>query len=170
MDQPLVNRVANSSLKTINLEDFFPKEAIVPFDIKHYLFMEMIIKEKDFRQAMKAHDWSQYRGQILTVFCSVEAIIPSWAYMLIATYTADIVKDVYMGSKSDYLDYYYTQKIRSMDISAYQNEKVVVKGCSKKPVPTSAYFELTKVLTPIASSIMYGEPCSTVPIYKKKKA
>lgn len=170
MDQPLVNRVANSSLKTINLEDFFPKEKIIPFDIKNYLFMEMIVKEKDFRQAMKEHDWSQYKDQVLTVFCSVDAIIPSWAYMLIATYTAEIVKDVFMGTRDEYLVYHYTQKIRSLDMSAYQNEKVVVKGCSKKPVPTAAYFELTKALTPIAQSIMYGEPCSTVPIYKKKKA
>lgn len=170
MDQPLVNRVANSNLKTINLEDFFPVETIIPFDLKDYLYMEMIVKEKDFRLAMKAHDWSQYDGKILTVFCSADAIVPSWAFMLVASYAAPVAKDVFMGKKDQYLAYYYTEKIRSLDTTEYQNERVVVKGCSKKPVPISAYFELTTVLTPIALSIMYGEPCSTVPIYKKKKA
>ncbi len=168
MDKPLVNRVANSSLKTINLEDFFPSREIVPFDLKDYLFMEMIIKEKDFRLALKEHDWSQYEGKILVVFCSADAIVPSWAYMLVASHAAPVAEEVFMGTKDAYLSHYYTQKIRSLDTKDYEDQRIVVKGCSKKPVPTSAYFELTSKLTPISKSIMYGEPCSTVPIYKKR--
>ena len=168
MDQTLVNRVANSGLVTINLEDDYPKLTIAPFDLKSFLFKELILKEKDFRQALKELPWQQYEHQIVTVYCSNEAIIPVWAYMLVASYLEPFAKEVYQGNLHQYLSHYYANVIAQMNVDHLIDQKVVIKGCSDKPVPSAAYLSLTHKLRPIVASIMYGEPCSTVPIYKRK--
>lgn len=166
----LVNRVANSPIKTINLEDYFPKQDVVVFDIKDYLYMELMLKEKDFRTALKAHDWDQYGGKVVCVYCSTDAIIPMWAYMLVATYLNGKAHDVYQGSRDAYIQNYYREQIRQLPVDGYLDKPVVIKGCSDKPVPAAAYMELTLRVQAVAKSIMFGEPCSTVPVYKRPKA
>lgn len=168
MDTVLINRVANSGLVTINLEDYYPKTPFRVFDIKDHLFQGLILKEKDFRQVLKEYNWSDYQDCILLVYCSTDAIIPVWAYMLVTSHASPFAKSVFIGDKDTYLSYYYKQTIESLDITAFENSKIVIKGCSHQPVPPSAYSEILNKLQPIAASIMYGEPCSTVPIYKKK--
>ena len=165
----LVNRVAESGLKTINLEDFFPIKEMISFDLKDYLFKGLILKEKEFRLALKEHDWSQYQDKIVLVFCSTDAIIPVWAYMLIANKVTPYAHDTFQGTQAEYLKAHYKNRIDQFEIDNFSDQKIVIKGCSEKPVPPAAYLELTKKLTPIVQSLMYGEPCSTVPIYKRPK-
>lgn len=168
--QPLVNRVANSRITTIDLESLYPSGEILSFDLKDYLYMELILKEKDFREALKAHDWQQYNGKNLAVFCSTDAIIPMWAYMLVATYAAPYAQDIALCSPENFVETAFQKKINALNISDYEGGRIVVKGCSDKPVPASAYLEITRRLQPVAQSIMFGEPCSTVPVYKKSTA
>jgi hypothetical protein len=165
--QPLVNRVANSRITTIDLESLYPIGEIVPFDLKGYLFMELILKEKDFREALKAFDWSQYQGKNLAVFCSADAIIPMWAYMLVATYATPVVNDIALCAPENFVEIAFQKKINALNINDYEGARIVVKGCSDKPVPASAYLEITRRLQPVAQSIMFGEPCSTVPVFKR---
>ncbi len=167
-DKPLVNRVANSKLKLINLEEHYPGDA-VSFDLKDHLFMELILKEKDFRAALKELDWSSYEGRLVAVHCSADAIIPSWAYMLVSSYLEPVAKAHYLCSPDQVMTLYYTDVLVKEDWSSYEGERVVIKGCSNKPVPVSAYLELTKQLRPYAQSIMFGEPCSTVPVFKRPR-
>jgi hypothetical protein len=169
IDKPLINRVANSGIITIDLEEYFPKHKVVDFDLKGWLFKEMILKEKDFRAALKEHDWSVYEGKVVTMFCSVDAIIPTWAYMLVSSYCHGIAADIFQGDKEAYLTYYYKNFLTSQDYTVYQDKRVVIKGCSNLPVPTMAYMEVTEKLKVYAQSIMYGEPCSTVPIFKRPR-
>lgn len=168
-DKPLINRVANSGIITIDLEQYFPEQEIVSFDLKGWLFQEMILKEKDFRAALKEHDWDQYKDKVMAMFCSVDAIIPTWAYMLVSSYCHGIASDIFQGDKNAYLSHYYKKLLSDQDYATYQDKRVVIKGCSKLPVPTMAYMEITEKLKPYAKSIMYGEPCSTVPIFKRPK-
>lgn len=165
----LVNRVKNSGLITFKLEDLYPTEPIAVFDLKDYLFRELILREKDFREALKTHDWAQYDGKHLAVFCSADAIIPMWAYMLVVTYAEPHAIQVYQGSTERFLEFHFQEKINQLDISQYEDQRVIVKGCADHPIPPFAYAELTRRLRPVAKSIMFGEPCSTVPIYKKPK-
>ena len=165
----LVNRVAQSGLVTLDLEQFYPEGEVVPFDLKDYLFMEMILKEKDFREALAVHDWAQYTGKNLAVFCSADAIIPMWAYMLVATLAAPFAQDVVQATPEQLPETVFLKKLAALDISGYEGKRMVIKGCSDKPVPPSAYLEITRRLQPIVVSIMFGEPCSTVPVYKKPK-
>ena len=169
LEQPLVNRVAQSGLVTIDLEELYPAGEVVPFDLKDYLFMGLILKEKDFREALKAHDWSQYQGKNLAVFCSADAIIPMWAYMLVATYAAPFANDIAQTAPDLFAEMAFLKKLSTLDISDYEGKRIVIKGCSDKPVPPSAYLEITRRLQPVALSIMFGEPCSTVPVYKKAR-
>lgn len=169
MSEVLINRVASSNLITINLEDFFPKGAIAHFDLKDYLFMELILKEKDFREALKNHDWEQYQDKNLLVYCSTDAIIPVWAYMLVATYASPYTAAIFQGNEENFYKTHYEKIIDSLDTAPYEAQRLVIKGCSDKPVPPAAYLAITQKLRPVAQSIMYGEPCSTVPIYKKAK-
>ena len=169
MDKPLINRVAASGLITINLEDFFPKEEVKNFDLKDYLYMELILKEKDFRAALKEHDWTQYEGKHLAVFCSTDAIIPVWAYMLVAAYVEPFAIEVFQGTPEVFYQVAFAKSLDAFDVSQYNEKRIIIKGCSNKPVPPSAYVELTKKLRPFAQSIMYGEPCSTVPIFKRPR-
>ena len=168
-DKPLVNRVAASGLITIKLEEYFPKAEVVTFDIKDYLFKELMLKEKDFRADLKAHDWSQYEGKILAVYCSNSAIVPIWAYMLVAAYATPFALEVYQGDSTTYYKGYFQKVIADLPIENYVDQRIVIKGCSDLPVPLSAYVDLTSRLRPVVKSIMFGEPCSTVPIYKKPR-
>lgn len=170
MENTLVNRVANSPIVTLNLEHHYPEAEVVVFDIKDYLYMELMLKEKDYRQGLRDHDWAQYEGKVVCIYCSTDAIIPIWAYMLAATYAGSIALDIYQGSPADYIKDYYRAHIAELDVDQYTDRPIVIKGCSDKPVPPAAYMELTRRLLPVAKSIMYGEPCSTVPVYKKPKA
>ena len=165
----LVNRVANSKLKTINLEHFFPTEEITEFDLKNFLFKELILREKEFRAELKEIDWSRYADQTVVLYCSSDAIIPTWAYMLVSTYLTPYASNIFMGTKKDYIEAAYRDRLATIDYNEDRDELIVIKGGSQKPVPVSAYVELTTRLTPVARSIMYGEACSTVPIYKKPK-
>lgn len=168
-DGPLVNRVANSGLVNINLEDYYPEAALVTFDLKDYLFKELILKEKDFREAMKALDWEQFQDKTLLVYCSNDAIIPVWAFMLVSAYASPYAKEIYQGDQSAYLTDYYQRIIQEMDTTMHEGKRIVIKGCSNRPVPPAAYMALTAALRPFAQSIMYGEPCSTVPIFKRPR-
>lgn len=165
----IINRVANSSLITLNLEKDFPQGEIKQFDIKDYLFHGLILKEKDFRTALKELDWSIYQDAHLCLHCSTDAIIPQWAFMLVAAYAKPIVKTLYFGTTEGFIESWYTQLLNNRDYSEYQGERIVIKGCSNLPVPASAYMDLTACLQPYAQSIMYGEPCSTVPVFKRPR-
>ncbi len=168
-DKPLVNRVANSGLVTINLEDFFPKGKVIVFDMKDYLYMELILKEKDFRAALKEHDWSQYEGANLLVICSTDAIIPVWAYMLVTGYAEPFATEIFQGDEETFYKVAYEKALMNFDGAQHEGARVIIKGCSNKPVPPAAYVMLTKKLRPFAQAIMYGEPCSTVPIFKRPR-
>jgi hypothetical protein len=167
MAAPLINKVANSKLITLKLEDYWPAAPLATFDLKDYLFMELILKEKDFREAIKAHDFSQYQDKTLLVFCSADAIIPAWAYMLVAAAASPFAADIYNGTAAEYLSAHYRQTVAGLDLEAFADQRVVVKGCGEKDVPASAYLDVTAKLRPVVRSIMYGEPCSTVPVFKR---
>jgi hypothetical protein len=170
MADEIINKVANSSLITIDLEDFYPDGPRVVFDLKDWLYEEIILREKDFRQNLKDHDWSQYEGKYVAMTCTADAIVPSWAYLLVATYLQPVAKKVVHGTLAELDQVLYTEMIKDLPLEDYQDGKIIVKGCSKKPVPDSAYIQLIEKLQPVANSLMFGEACSTVPLYKKKKA
>jgi len=163
----LVNKVAAARIITLKLEDFWPTRPMVNFDLKDYLFMELILKEKDFREAVKAHDFAQYQDKILLVHCSADAIIPAWAYMLVAAAAAPYAGDIYQGTEEEYLRDHYRGVVADLNAEDYVDQRVVVKGCGEREVPAAAYLEITAKLRPVAKSIMFGEPCSTVPVYKQ---
>jgi len=168
MAEEIINRVAASALEELNLEDYFPREEIMVFDLKPYLFMELILKEKDFREALLKADWSSFEGKVVAVTCTNDAIIPVWAYMLVASYLQPVAAEIIFGDRDAALKELFLKKISSIDVNQFAEKRVVVKGCGNLPVGEYAYLEITKVLRPVAKSIMYGEACSTVPIYKKK--
>jgi hypothetical protein len=163
----LKNRVAQSGLVTIDLEDFYPKTSFAEFDVKDFLFQGLVLREKDFREALARHDWTQYTGKTLLVFCSADAIIPAWATMLVASHALSFAEDVFAGNLMTYLEEHFRHAIREMDISDLAEARVVIKGCSSSTVPPGAYPEIVKRLQPVVRSLMFGEPCSTVPVYKK---
>ena len=169
-EKPLVNRVKKSPLVTINLETYYPDFPIVEFDLKDFLFKGLILKEKDFRAAIQDVNWADYTGQVVCLYCSTDAIIPVWAYMLIGSHAAPYVLESYQGKKEQFLQSYFKQQIAAEDWSKHQDGLIVIKGCSDKEVPFSAYLDLTTALRPYVKSIMFGEACSTVPVYKKKKS
>lgn len=166
MEETIVNRVAKSGIVTIDLEEYFPKEQIVEFDIKDWLFHGLILKEQDFRTRLQEHDWAAYQDKHVTIYCSTEAIIPFWAYMLLATELQPFAKSITQGNRKTFLQQYYRDLIQTLHPEEYKGKRIVVKGCSDKDVPASAYAEITARLLPYVKSIMYGEPCSTVPVYK----
>lgn len=169
MDSEIVNRVANSSLVTFNLEDFYPKGERILFDIKDWLLEGLVLRESDFRQTAEAHNWAQYENTFVALTCSTDAIIPAWAYMLLTTYLQPYAQKVIVGDLETLETILYTELIQNLDISALQDKPVIVKGCSHKPVPKNAYLLLISRLQPVVKSIMYGEACSSVPLYKKAK-
>jgi len=164
----IVNRVDASSLITLNLEDFYPKEVRKVFDIKDYLFRGLIIKEKEFREALKNNNWQEYGNAHVAVYCSTDAIIPVWAYMLIATYLQPVSASIVLGNQEKLVETILLKNISAIDPIIYKDKRVVIKGCGDVYIPESAYLEITALLLPHVKSIMYGEPCSTVPVYKTK--
>lgn len=166
--EEIVNKVAQSGLLTIDLEDYYPKEETVEFDMKQHLFMEMILKEKDFRAALQTWDWEQYRNKNVAIFCSADAVIPFWAYMLVMTYLEPVANFAVFGSKEDVFKVQFMKNLAAIDVNEYADKRIVIKGCGDKGAGEAAYVEITRLLRPVVKSLMYGEPCSTVPIYKKK--
>jgi len=169
MAEEIINRVANNTkLFTIDLEDYYPEGDRILFDIKDWLFEGFILKEKDFRKYVSDHDWSQYQNKYVALSCSTDAIIPGWAYLLLTSSLMPFAKKVAVGSLESLETILYTGIINALDVSEYQDKLLIIKGCSNKPVPESAYIELIQKLQPVAKSIMYGEACSSVPLFKRK--
>ena len=168
MAEGFINKVEESGLITVNLEDYYPSEEIVLFDLKDYLFMGLILKEKEFREALKQIDLSNYKDKLVAVTCSADAIVPIWAYMLIGSLLQPVVKELYYGTANQIQQQILLKNIDSINAVDYIEKRVVIKGCGDLPIGEAAYLQITQKLRPVVKSIMYGEPCSTVPIYKKK--
>lgn len=168
MQESIVNRVAESGIITLNLEDYYPKGEIDVFDLKDHLFMGLILKEKDFRAALLATDWSKYQNKNIAVTCTADAIIPVWAYMLVASYLQPFANEIFFGNKEELIAGVLQKNINAVDANTFADKRIVLKGCGDVKIPESAYLAMTAKLRPYAKSIMYGEPCSTVPVYKKK--
>ena len=169
IQENIINKVANSGLVTLNLEDYFHNGERLVYDIKDNLFHGLILKEQDFRAFIKAHDWAQYQDKNMAITCSADAIVPTWAYMLLVNKMKPYANEVVFGSLETLETVLYTKALAKIDMNAFAGERVVVKGCADINVPIAAYVEITALLTPVAKSIMYGEPCSTVPIFKRKE-
>lgn len=169
MEEVIINKVAQSALVTIDLEKFYPQGDIVIFDLKDHLFMELILKEKDYREALKNLDFSIYKDKNVGITCSTDAVIPVWAYMLAASYIEPYAREVVFGNETLLHEVLFLKNLWKLDPAEFHDKRIVVKGCGEKKIPETAYVEITKILRPVAKSIMYGEPCSTVPIYKQAK-
>lgn len=169
MSDVIVNKVAESGLVSLDLQDFLPSAGqIAVLDLKDHLFMGLILKEKDFRAALQGTDWSAYAGKDMAVYCSADAIIPAWAYMLVASYLEPVAKSVYLGNEAAAAKDLLLKAIDAIDAADYNDKRVVVKGCGDAAIPPDAYLRITMKLRTVAKSIMYGEPCSTVPVFKRK--
>ncbi|MBK9732083.1 MAG: DUF2480 family protein [Chitinophagaceae bacterium] len=168
--EKLANRVADSGLITLDLEEFYPIESKAAFDLKDFLFMGLILKEKDYREALKVLDWESFKGKNVAVFCSADAIVPVWAYMLAGVYLEPVANKFYFCSLEELDSKIFDETITLLDVEPFINQRVIIKGCSDKPVPSSAYLAITRKLRPVARSLMYGEACSNVPLYKQKSA
>jgi hypothetical protein len=168
MESEIVNRVSSSPLVTFDLEELYTPGERVLFDIRSLLFQELILREKDFRDFIKTHDWSQYANKYVAITCSADAVVPTWAYMLLTASLQPYASSVIFGSLQDLEINLFKDALDKIEWGKFNNSKVVIKGCSKVEVPISSYVEVTNRLRPVASSIMFGEPCSTVPVFKKK--
>lgn len=168
IQENIVNKVAASGLITLNLEEYYDQSERVVYDIKDNLFHGLILREKDFREFVKTHDWSAYAGKNVAITCSADAIVPTWAYMLLSNRLAPFAKEVVFGSLETLEAVLFTKALSKIDYTVYTDERVVVKGCADIDIPVYAYVEITRKLSKVAKSIMYGEPCSTVPIFKRK--
>lgn len=168
MDKEIINKIAQSGLIEFNLEDHYPKGERVLLDIKDQLFQGLILKEKDFREFVKSEDWKKYQDKFVAIICSADAIIPTWAFMLLTTSLSLFAKKVVFGDLRTLETVIFNEALSKINVNDFADKRIVIKGCSNLSVPESAYVEITRLLTPVAKSIMYGEPCSTVPVYKKK--
>jgi len=168
MEEEIINKVAQSGLISINLEDWYDRHERASFDMKQCLFQGLILREKDFRTFVAEFNWDQYQDHNVAIFCSAEAIVPTWAYMLVANRLQPISHFVYFGTPAEMENALLMQALQNIKPADYSGQRVVVKGCGEIDIPVAAYVEITRLLTPYVKSIMYGEPCSTVPIYKKK--
>jgi hypothetical protein len=168
MSEVLVNKVANSGLITLDLEAYLPQGEMKSFDLKDHLFMGLILKEKDFREALKNLDWQTYKDKNVFIHCSVDAVIPVWAYMLVVTYLQPVAQSIYVGEEADMFKFLFLKNLGAIDPSLFADQRVVVKGCGEIHIDNYAYAEVSRVLLPVVNSIMYGEPCCTVPVYNKK--
>lgn len=166
----IVNRVSSSSIISLNLEEIYPKEERVIFDLKSFLWQELILKEQDFRNALKVVDWESYREKWVAITCSADAIIPTWAFMLVCTYLHPVSKGYAIGDL-DTLEIMISEKVISaLDLEFFTDRPVVIKGCNNFPIPLFAYGRIISTLQHVAKSLMFGEPCSTVPLFKKSKS
>jgi hypothetical protein len=168
MNDPIINKVAESGLITLDPVKYYPKGETSIFDLKEFLFMGMILKEKDYREALKSYDWSKHQDKNVAVTCTADAIIPVWAYMLAASYLQPIAREIVMGDEKELHKAIFIKNLSQINLNEFNDKKIVIKGCGDTPIGDFVYMELTKLLRPVAKSIMYGEPCSTVPVYKKK--
>jgi len=168
MNETLVNKVADSGLVSLDPADFYPSETIKLFDLKDHLFMGLILKEKDFRSALQNTDWQQYKDIAVGIVCSTDAIIPLWAYMLVASSLEPVASFIMKGNEEQVRESLFLRNISAMSPENYTDQRIVVKGCGEKVIPESVYVALTHLLRPFAKSIFFGEPCSTVPVFKKK--
>lgn len=168
IQENFVNKVAQSGLTTLDPAMFYVQGERVVYDIKDNLFHELILREKDFREFVKTHDWAQYQDKYVAITCTADAIVPAWAYMLLANRMAPYAADIVFGDAAILETVLFEKSLSNFDVEQYRAQRVVIKGCGDVPVPVSAYVALTKRLTPVVKSLMFGEPCSTVPIYKKK--
>lgn len=168
MSGKIVNRVAKSSLITFNLEDYYPSGKRILFDMKDWLFQGLVLKEKQFRDHVKNHDWSIYKDTYAAITCSSDAIIPAWAFMLISLELEVYAEKVVVGNLEQLESLIFQDIINSIDVKEYKNKPIIIKGCSNKPIPVNAYTLIVNKLKPVAKSIMYGEACSSVPLYKNK--
>ncbi len=167
-EDEIVNRVASSALQVFDLEDYYPEGERVALDISGWLWEGFVLREKDFRETLKNHDWNQYTGKYVAVFCSTDAIVPAWAYMLVTTYLLPVAKKVVQGSVAQLNTLIYQEILNGLDYTPYTDKPVIIKGCSRKPVPQEAYVMAIQKLQPVAKNIMFGEACSSVPLYKRK--
>lgn len=165
----IVNKIKQSKLETVDLEKFAAEVQIDELDLKDFLFHEMILKESEYREKMEAHDWNQYEGKYLAVHCSTDAIIPKWAFMLVVQHAQNHAVDVLFGTKTETMSQVFRQKLDQTDWKKYEDRFVLLKGCSKIDVPADVYMYATKKLLPHVKKLMYGEACSNVPIYRKKR-
>ncbi len=164
----IINRVAQSKLVTFDLEELYPKGERKVFDIKDWLLEGIILREKEFRNHVDAHDWSGYQDGYVALQCSTDAIVPGWAFMLVASKLTPYANKVVVGNLEDLETALYQSILENLDVSPYVDKPVIIKGCSKKPVPENAYLMAIEKIQPVAKSVMYGEACSSVPLYKKK--
>ena len=169
MENEIINRVANSKLVVVDLEDYYPKGQRSVIDIKQWLFHELVLREKDFRDYVKQHDWEQYQDHYVALTCTSDAIVPAWAFMLLTVHLEPFAKTVVVGSLEQLEAALYQDIIQKLDITPYVDQPLIIKGCAHKPVPANAYIMLSQKLRPVAKSIMYGEACSAVPLYTRKK-
>lgn len=169
MEGEIINKVANSSLVVFDLEDYYPTEPRVLIDISQFLYEGFILKEKDFRAALIDKDWSVYQNQLVAITCTTDAILPSWAMMLVSSYVQPYAKLVVQGNLHQLDLVYYQQIINNLDFTQYQDKPVIIKGCAKKPIPEEGYVMATQKMMNYARSIMFGEACSAVPVFKRKK-
>lgn len=165
----IINRVANSPLVSLDLEEIHPKGERVSFDLSDFLYQGLVLKEKEFRNSLKEMEWGTFKDKYVAVFCSTDAIVPTWAYMLAVTYLNRVAKQVVVGDREDLEKFLFQKALADLDMEFYRDKPVVVKGCSKIKVPLYAYGQVTNLLMGVARSIMFGEPCSTVPLYKRPK-
>ncbi len=168
MTEEIINRVANSKLVTINLEDYYPQGQRILFDVKDWLFEGLVLREKDFREQVKNYDWSQFQDKYVALTCSSDAIIPAWAFLLLSISLESYAKKTVIGNLELLETTIYQDVLNNLDVSEFKNKSIIIKGCSKKPVPQNAYIMLAHKLKPLVKSIMYGEACSSVPLFKNK--
>lgn len=169
MSEEIINRVANSKLMTFNLEDLYPKGERLAFDISSWLLEGIVLRESDFREKANNHDWSQYQDKYVALFCSTDAIVPGWAFLLLSLQLAPYTKKVVVGSLEEMESILFAELLKDLDVTEYYDRSIIIKGCANKPIPPNAYVLLAQKLQPIAKSIMYGEACSSVPLFKKKQ-
>jgi Protein of unknown function (DUF2480) len=165
---PIKNRVDESGIITFNLEEYFPADDLMNFDLQPFLFQGLILREKDYRKALTDFDFTHFKNKSVCIYCSTDAIIPVWAFMLAATYLQPIAHKIFYGTQEQFIQNAMTEKLQSIDFTQFNTQRIVVKGCGEKPVPVGVYVAITNLLLPHAKTIMYGEPCSTVPLFKRK--